>query len=65
VSRKAQLVTTILAGLRDAPLFTDADRAALAPTKAVTRPSGRVDQQIIGIPNQVKQRRTAWHRQDS
>src|SRR5262249_18138134 len=37
-SRKAQLDTTILAGLRDAPFFTDAERAALAqrpcgPTK--------------------------------
>jgi len=35
-SGKAQLDTTILVGVRDAPFFTDAERAALALTKAVT-----------------------------
>jgi hypothetical protein len=65
-SGKAQLDTTILAGLRDAPFFTDAERAALALTKAVTRLSDCADQpNYLDSRIKVKQGRTVWHRQDS
>jgi alkylhydroperoxidase family enzyme len=65
-SRKAQLDATILAGLRDAPFFTDAERAALALTKAVTRLSDHADKpNYLDSRTKVKQGRTVWHRQDS